>query len=39
MIIGIPKEILHGEYRVSATPETVKKMIETLYENEKNKTK
>lgn len=28
MIIGIPKEILHGEYRVSATPETVKKMIQ-----------
>lgn len=28
MIIGIPREILHGEYRVSATPETVKKMIQ-----------
>ncbi|MGD9604967.1 MAG: NAD(P) transhydrogenase subunit alpha [Bacilli bacterium] len=28
MIIGIPKEILHGESRVSATPETVKKMIQ-----------
>lgn len=27
MIIGIPKEILTGENRVSATPETVKKMI------------
>lgn len=28
MIIGIPKEILKGENRVSATPTTVKKMIE-----------
>lgn len=28
MIIGIPKEILHGESRVSATPETVKKMVQ-----------
>ncbi|MFA7075800.1 MAG: NAD(P) transhydrogenase subunit alpha [Candidatus Izemoplasmatales bacterium] len=27
MIIGIPKEIMHGENRVSATPETVKKMV------------
>jgi len=27
MIIGVPKEIMHGENRVSATPETVKKMI------------
>lgn len=27
MIIGIPKEIMHGEARVSATPETVKKFI------------
>lgn len=27
MIIGIPKEIMHGERRVSATPETVGKMI------------
>lgn len=27
MIIGIPKEIMHGEHRVSATPETVGKMI------------
>lgn len=27
MIIGIPKEIMHGEKRVSATPETVKKMV------------
>ena len=27
MIIGIPKEILKGEKRVSATPQTVKKMI------------
>ena len=26
MIIGIPKEIMHGENRVSATPETVRKM-------------
>lgn len=26
MIIGIPKEIMHGERRVSATPETVGKM-------------
>lgn len=25
MIIGIPKEIMHGEARVAATPETVKK--------------
>ncbi len=27
MIIGIPKEIMHGENRVSATPSTVSKMI------------
>ncbi len=27
MIIGIPKEIMHGENRVSATPETVRKMV------------
>lgn len=27
MIIGIPKEIMPGELRVSATPETVKKMV------------
>ncbi len=28
MIIGIPKEIMQGENRVSATPETVKKMVD-----------
>lgn len=27
MIIGIPKEIMHGESRVAATPETVQKFI------------
>lgn len=27
MIVGIPKEIMHGERRVSATPETVEKMV------------
>lgn len=27
MIIGIPKEIMHGENRVSATPETVGKLV------------
>jgi NAD(P) transhydrogenase subunit alpha len=27
MIVGIPKEIMPGEQRVSATPETVKKMV------------
>lgn len=27
MIIGIPKEIMHGENRVSATPETVAKFV------------
>lgn len=27
MIIGIPKEIMHGERRVSATPETAGKMV------------
>lgn len=27
MFIGIPKEIMSGEYRTSATPETVKKMV------------
>lgn len=27
MIIGIPKEIMHGEARVAATPETVKKFV------------
>lgn len=29
MIIGIPKEIMQGEKRVSAIPETVKKMVES----------
>ncbi|MDD2278169.1 MAG: NAD(P) transhydrogenase subunit alpha [Bacteroidales bacterium] len=29
MIIGIPKEIMHGEKRVSAIPETVKKMVDS----------
>lgn len=37
MIIGIPKEIMHGESRVSAIPETVKKMVAdgltVLFEN------
>lgn len=28
MKIGVPKEIMHGERRVSATPETVKKMVD-----------
>lgn len=32
MIIGIPKEILRGENRVSATPDTVKKMIKDGHE-------
>jgi len=27
MIIGIPKEIMHGERRVAAIPETIKKMV------------
>ncbi len=27
MTIGIPKEIMHGERRVAATPDTVKKMV------------
>ena len=27
MIIGIPKEIMHGERRVAATPETVAKFV------------
>ena len=27
MIIGVPKEIMHDEYRVAATPETVRKFI------------
>ena len=27
MIIGVPKEIMHGEARVSATPETVAMMV------------
>ncbi|MDD4063871.1 MAG: NAD(P)(+) transhydrogenase (Re/Si-specific) subunit alpha, partial [Bacilli bacterium] len=27
MIIGIPKEIMHGEDRVAVTPETVKKYV------------
>lgn len=27
MIIGVPKEIMPGERRVSSTPETVKKMV------------
>jgi NAD(P) transhydrogenase subunit alpha len=29
MIIGIPKEIMHGERRVSAIPETVKNMVDS----------
>lgn len=37
MIIGIPTEIMHGEKRVSAIPETVKKMVndgaEVLFQN------
>ncbi|MDD2550747.1 MAG: NAD(P) transhydrogenase subunit alpha [Bacteroidales bacterium] len=28
MIIGIPREIMHGEKRVAAIPETVKKMVD-----------
>lgn len=32
MIIGVPKEILRGENRVSATPDTVKKMINDGHE-------
>ena len=28
MIIGVPTEIMHGEGRVSSTPETVKKMVD-----------
>ena len=27
MIIGVPKEIMHDEYRVAAIPETVKKFV------------
>ena len=27
MTIGVPMEIMHGERRVSATPDTVKKMV------------
>ena len=27
MIIGVPKEIMHGERRVAATPETVAKFV------------
>ncbi len=27
MVVGIPKEIMHAEARVAASPETVKKMI------------
>jgi len=27
MIIGVPKEIMKGERRVAASPETVKKMV------------
>ena len=27
MLIGIPKEIMHGERRVSAIPETVAKLV------------
>ncbi|MCK9235412.1 MAG: NAD(P) transhydrogenase subunit alpha [Acholeplasmataceae bacterium] len=32
MIIGVPKEILQGENRVSATPDTVKKMVRDGHE-------
>jgi len=31
MNVGIPKEIMHGENRVAATPETVKKMVSDGY--------
>jgi NAD(P) transhydrogenase subunit alpha len=30
MIIGIPKEIMQGEARVAATPETVKKFCKDI---------
>ena len=32
MIIGIPKEIMHDEARVSATPETVGKFVKDGFE-------
>ena len=32
MVIGIPREIMHDEGRVSATPETVKKMKDDGFE-------
>ena len=32
MRIGIPKEVLNGERRVAATPDTVKKMIKMGFE-------
>lgn len=32
MLIGIPKEILKGEHRVAATPDTVKKLIQNGHE-------
>ncbi|MFA6661563.1 MAG: NAD(P)(+) transhydrogenase (Re/Si-specific) subunit alpha, partial [Bacilli bacterium] len=32
MIVGVVKEIMHGEFRVSSTPETVQKMVKDGYE-------
>ena len=32
MIIGIPKEIMHDEARVAATPETVGKFVQQGFE-------
>ena len=32
MIIGIPKEIMHGENRVACTPETVGKFVKEGFE-------
>ena len=32
MIIGIPKEIMHDEARVAATPETVGKFVKDGFE-------
>lgn len=30
MVIGVPKEIMHDEARVSSTPETVKRWWQTV---------
>ena len=39
MIIGIPKEIMHGENRVACSPETVGKFVKDGYTNPNSNTR